>query len=185
MLMWHACSKHLCGLHSIGGQTCIDDVDDVQQIGSDEFGDDRIILVPHLNFACNGRVTNIRVQITSNGNGTASTYVDIWRPSPGSQLYSLVTYVEILPRHISQPPGANILEANISLNGSNRMLFQSGDVIAFYLSHNSRYRIQTITTTGYLLYVFSTSSNIPLNLTDAYTVSARQPIIQFTLGKYL
>ena len=86
-------------------QTCIGDVDDRQQIGSDEIGDHRIVIVPHLNFTCNGRVTNIRVGITSNGNGNASTYVEIWRPLPGLLFYSLVTSVEILPRHISQLPG--------------------------------------------------------------------------------
>ncbi|XP_065900911.1 uncharacterized protein [Dysidea avara] len=172
----------MCAVAYSGGQTCIGDVDDRQQIGSDEIGDHRIVIVPHLNFTCNGRVTNIRVGITSNGNGNASTYVEIWRPLPGLLFYSLVTSVEILPRHISQLPGANILEANIFLIGSNRTLFQSGDVIAFYLLRNSRYRIQVITTAGYMLYVFNGSSAITLNLIDADIISsARKPIIQFTL----
>ena len=178
----------MCGLNSTGEQTCIDHVDDIQQIGSDEIGEDRIVVVPHLSFTCNGRISNIRVRITSHGNGNDNPYIDIWRPSPGLQVYNFVNYVQILSHHTSQPQGANILEANISLNGSDRIEFQSGDVIAFYIPRSSLFRIQATTRVGYMLYVFSElPANLPLslNLTNANNIiSARQPIIQFTLGKY-
>jgi len=176
----------LCGLNSTGEQTCIDHVDDIQQIGSDEIGEDRIVVVPHLSFTCNGRISNIRVRITSHGNGNDNPYIDIWRPSPGSHVYNLVTYVQIRSHHISRPQVANILEADISLIDSDRIVFQSGDVIAFYIPRDSLFRIRTITRVGYALYIFSGLSASSLNLTNAdIIISARQPIIQFTLGKYL
>ena len=110
-------------LHPIGGQTCIDNVDDFHQTGSDVIHDDQIVIIPNLNFTCNGRITNIQIGIILNGNRSGNSYVDVWRPSPGSQMYSLVSATRIRPRHISQPPGqgGTFLEAKISLSGSSRL----------------------------------------------------------------
>ena len=165
---------------------CIYNVDDFQQTGSDVIQDNRLVIIPNLNFTCNGRITGIQIGIIFYGNGSASSFVDVWRPSPGSQYYRLVSYTEILPLYISQPPGGGgtFLEANISLNGSSRLQFQSGDVIAFYFRRNARYRIQYISTTGYMLYVFARSPGSSLSLIDADSViNARQPMIKITLGK--
>ena len=173
-------------LYPLGGQTCIDNVDDFQQTGSDVIRDNRLVIIPNLNFTCNGRITNIQIGIILNGNRSGNSYVDVWRPSPGSQMYSLVSYTEILPLYISQTPGGGgtFLEANISLNGGSRLQFQSGDVIAFFLSNNAQYRIRYISTAGYMLYVFAATSDSSLNLTDADgVINARQPMIKITLGK--
>jgi len=126
----------LCRLHSTGGQTCINDVDDVQLIGSDRISNNRTIIVPLLSFTCNGRITNIRVRITPDGRGDDFPYIQVWRPSPSSQLYNLVGVVQIQSSHITQ---LTYQEANIILTGNNRIQFQSGDVIGFYIPSDSRY----------------------------------------------
>jgi len=172
-----------CCLHSTGGQTCINVVDDVQQIGSDQISDNRIVIVPHLNFTCNGRITNIRIRITSDGSGNNFPYIQIWRQSraPSSQLYNLVDEVQI---HSSYHTQLTYLEANIPLTGNNTIQFQSGDVIGFYNPSDSRYVIRTITTPGYVFYVFEGSTATSLDLSNAdITPMGRQPLIQFTLGE--
>ena len=167
-------------LHSTGGQTCIDDVD-VQQIGDDRINQGRTVIVPPLSFTCNGRITNIRVRILSDSaTGNNFPYIQVWRPSPSSQRYSLTDQVQIQSSHLAQ---LTYLEANIPLTGNNRIQFQSGDVIGFYNPSNSGYEIRDITTPGYMFYVFTGSSATSLDLSNAnITPMGRQPLIQFIYG---
>ena len=169
-------------MHPTGGQTCIDDVDDVQLIGSNQISDNRIVIVPHLSFTCNGRITNIRVRIFDDGTGDNFPYIQVWRLSPSLQLYNLVDEVQIQSSHVTW---LTYLGANISLTGNHRIQFQSGDVIGFYLPPDSRYEIRDITTPGYVFYVFVGSTATSLNLSNAdITPMYRQPLIQFTFGEY-
>jgi len=168
---------------SIAGWTCIDDVDNVQQIDNVFITPDRTVIVSHLNFACDGRITNIRVGIndTNTTTGTNSPHIQIWRWSPTSQLYNLVDEVQIQSKHLSTQ--LTYLEANISLTDDNRIQFLSGDVIGFYNPPDSGYVIRDIVTTGYVYYVFNGSNASSLNLSNS-TISDRQPLIHFTLGEY-
>jgi len=167
-------------LHSTGGQTCINDVDDVQLFGRDRTSNNRIVIVPPLSFNCNGRITNIRVRITPDGTGNNFPYIQVWRPSSSSQFYNLTGQVQI-----QSSIQLTYLEANISLTGNNRIQFQSGDVIGFYNPSDSGYGIRTITTPGYVFYVFERSTATSLDLRNAdITPMRRQPLIQFTLGEY-
>jgi len=169
----------LCCLHSTGGQTCINDVDDVRLIGSDQISNNRIVIVPLLSFTCNGRITNIRVRLSDDGTGNNFPYVQVWRPS---QVYNLVDEVQIQSSHITR---LTFQEANILLTGNNRTQFQSGDVVGFYNPSDSRYTIRVITTPGYVFYVFTGSTATSLDLNNAdNTPMGRQPLIQFTIGKY-
>ena len=170
--------------YSTGGQSCIDDVDSVQQEGNQSLIQNRTVIVPSLNFTCNGRITNIRVRILSDsGTGNNFPYIQVWRPSPSSQLYNLIDEVQIQSSHLNTQ--LTYLEANITLTGNNRIQFQSGDVIGFYNPSNSGYEIRDIRTPGYMFYLFTGSTATSLDLSNAdSTPMGRQPLIQFTFGEY-
>ena len=175
-------------IHSTGGQTCTDDVV-VQQAYNDVISPDRTVIVPRLNFTCNGRITsigvgiNIATEIFPDNTGTNFPYIQVWRQSPTSQLYSLVDQVQIQSNDLNTQ--LTYLEANISLTGNNRIQFLSGDVIGFYTPSDSGYVIRDIETAGYVYYVFIGSNASSFNLNpDSTTSENRQSLIQFTLGEY-
>ena len=173
-----------CCLHSTGGQACINDVDNVQQIGSDRISDNRIVIVPRLSFTCNGRITNIRVRIGSDGGGNNFPYVQVWRPS-SSQLYNLVDQVQIQSSHLNTQ--LTYREANIPLTDNSIIQFQSGDVIGFYNPSDSLYEIRFIKIPEYVFYVFvgSTATSLDLNNADITTTDGRKPLIQLTLSEFV
>ena len=181
---------HCYGFHSIAGQTCIDVVDNVQQTPNSQIIANRTVIVPRLNFTCNGRITNIRVRIDSateipnyDNTGTNFPYVQVWRQSPTSQLnYSLVNQVQIQSDHLNTQ--LTYREAIIPLTGNNRIQFLSGDVIGFYNPPDSGYVTRDIQTPGYVFYVFEGSNASSFNLSTGIMSDGRQPLIQFTLGEY-
>jgi len=176
--------------HSIAGQTCIDDVDNVQQVGDNFISPYRTIIVPRLNFPCNGKIINIRVGINHTSDSTLTTaitgtnfpYIQVWRWSSNSQLYSLVNEVHIQSNHLSTQ--LTYLEANISLTDDNRIQFLSGDVIGFYNPLDTGYVIRDIATTGYVYYVFRGPNASSLDISTGVASQRRQPLIQFSLGEY-
>ena len=178
---------HCYGFHSIAGLTCIDVVDNVQQTPNSQIIANRTVIVPRLNFTCNGRITKIRVRIDSateipnyDNTGTNFPYIQVWRQSPTSQLnYSLVDKVQIQSDHLNTH-----LEAIIPLTGNNRIQFLSGDVIGFYNPPDSGYVTRDIGTPGYVLYVFVGSNASSFNLSTGIMLDRKQPLIQFTLGEY-
>ena len=79
-------------------------------------------------------------------------------------------------------------EANIILTGEDAIEVQSGDVVGYYHPPDARYRVRTRKNrfNGYRMYQFYGSS-VPtsVNLNNANrNNSYRQPLIQFTIGKY-
>ena len=158
--------------------------DDVQRRGSDTpLRNNRIVIVPRLNFTCNGRITNIRVRISSDGTGDNFPYVQVWRPSQPS-LYTRWDQVHIQSSHLKT--NLTYPEANIPLTGNNRIQFQPGDVIGFYNPSDSGYEIRDRPTSGYMFYVFTGSTATSLDLSNVNpTPMERQPLIQFTLGEYV
>jgi len=161
---------------------CIDSVDDVQQSGNNVIGSNQTVIVPNLNFTCNGWITNIKVGINPTINGSDFPYIQIWRPSPSSQLYSLVDKVQLHPRHINTQ--LTHLEANIPHTGNIKIQFLSGDVIGFYNPPNSSYVIRDTTTNSHVYYTFNGSDAKQIDLNAGIISSRRQPLIEFTLGEY-
>ena len=174
------------GFHLIAGETCIDDVDNLQQVGNGIISPDRTVIVPRLNFTCNGRITNIRVGLDRANNGANFPYVQVRRPLPGASLlfYVLVDNVQIRSSHLTQFNMSTFQEAMISLTGDNRAQFLSGDVIGFYNPPDSGYVIRDIATTGYVYYVFVGLNASIITLNTDVVSDRRQPLIQFTLGEY-
>ena len=76
---------------------------------------------------------------------------------------------------------SDLLEANIILTGTNRMEFQSGDVVGFYHPPQSRYRLLTIPTNEYRLYQRVGSSDLVSLVGEGE--NNRQLLIQFTVGE--
>jgi len=162
---------------------CIDYVDNVQQRGDSNFlSPDTTIIIPHLKFTCSGSITNIRIRIESMNRGSDFPFIQIWRPSPPSELYSLVDKVQIQSSYLSTR--LTYLEANIPLTGSRQMHFLSGDVIGFYNPPNSGYYLRDATTKSYVYYAFNEADATEFDLNAGMTSSRQLPLIKFTLGEY-
>ena len=98
--------------------------------------------------------------------------------------YDRVDQVQIQATQLTRPPPKGWLEANIPLTGSNRLQFQSGDVIGFYHPPDFSHEIRTTRTDGYVLHQFVGTYASSLALGDANnTFDNRQPLIQFEIGK--
>ena len=77
---------------------------------------------------------------------------------------------------------------NVSCNGSNRIEFQSGDVIGYHQGNSVHYRLWSVDINEYTAYYHRNEPN-PLNtfnINDADdTGNDRQPLIQVMFGKIL
>jgi len=101
---------HYCGFHSIAGQACIDDVDNVQQVGDNIISPGRTVIVPRLNFTCNGRITNIRVGLNRANDGSNFPYVQVRRQIPSASLvfYNLIDNVQIRSKSLDSIQYVNL-----------------------------------------------------------------------------
>ncbi|XP_065899217.1 uncharacterized protein [Dysidea avara] len=171
----------IIGITYADGQTCTDSVN-VHQIGEDRLSTSGgVAIVPRLNFTCNGRILNIRVRVLPITSANILPYIQIWRPS-SSVTYDRVGQVQIQTTQLTRPPPEDWLEANIPLTGSNRLQFQSGDVIGFYHPSDFSHEIRTTRTDGYVLRQFVGRYASSLALGDANnTLDNRQPLIQFEI----
>ena len=168
----------------LGGQKCTDSIN-VQQSGNTVTSHDVLAIIPRLNFTCNGRITSIRARVWFNDRGIRNDYpyFQVWRAeSLNSTIYSKIGEVQL--QSDGQVTGSgNFQTANIILTGNNTIEVQSGDVVGYYHPPQSRYRVMTILTDGYILYQFEGShQSVNLNNND-YSDNYRQPLIQFTIGK--
>ena len=77
--------------------------------------------------------------------------------------------------------------ANIILTGDDAIEVQSGDVVGYYREGHARYRLRTIPADEYILYEFDSESNTPtsVNLSNADRNINEQPLIEFTIGKFV
>jgi len=174
----------LSNFHLTGGQTCVQNIN-VQRVGSGYMTRRRLGIVPQLYFHCNARITRIRVRLLPDINRHDYPYIQIWRPSSkDSTTYTKIAQVQVTKSQIIR---IRYVEADIHLGGTNRIVVETGDVIGYYHPVDVGYRVRTVETTGYVLYVFneidgSTATSIDLsNKFHHYPLS--QPLIQFTIGK--
>ena len=171
----------------LGGQECTDSVD-IMQIGHNSIGRGMTAIIPRLNFTCNGRITSITARVNADDRNDYP-YFQVWRPtSVGSTSYEKSGEVQLqsgnhMIRCNSQNDNRCIV--SITLTGTNTTEVESGDIVGFYLPHESRYRVRTIQTSGYILYEFDGSLELVnfSNMID--NEDNQQPLIQFTIGKCL
>ena len=167
----------------LGGQFCTDSVD-VQQSSNSQIGFNRLAIIPRLNFTCNGIITSIRARVNVDNNQDSIDYpfFQVWRQVVNTT-YNKIDEVQLQSDDQVIEVRNNVLVATIILTGNNTMEVQSGDVVGYYHPPQSRYRVRTIETEGYILYQFSGShESVDLNnIIDSD--DRRQPLIQFTIGK--
>ena len=112
----------------------------------------------------------------------------VWHPTPlNSTTYNKIGEVQLPARNLIGDPSTDYYYANLSLNNSNQIEFQLGDVIGYYQPANSARRIWSIETSGYISYsniVSNPSTSIDINNTD-YTDNYRQPLIKVMFGKII
>ena len=167
----------------LGGQFCTDDID-VQQRGDNAIGRNRLAIIPRLNFTCNGRITSIRARVNYDSDRNQYPYFQVWRAeSAVSTIYRRISQVQLQSDNQVTMGSNNYREANIDLT-NNAIEVQSGDVVGYYHPSNSRYRVRTIETNGYILYRFSGSSNSVDLSNNIGNDNNRQPMIRFTIGRY-
>ena len=170
----------------LGGQFCTDYVD-VQQDGYNRVERNRLAIIPRLNFTCNGRITSIRARMffEQYQGRTDYPFFQVWRLAVESTtIYNKIGEVQL--QSDGQAIGSgNYRTANIILTGNNTIAVRSGDVVGYYQPLQSRYRVRTIPIIGYILYQFSGShDSVDLNNNIGHT-DRRQPLIQFTIGKFI
>ena len=168
----------------LGGQFCTDSVD-VQQNGNNIISHNRLAIIPRLNFTCNGRITNIKAGLLFSDLKIRNDYpyFQVWRAeSVNSTIYNKIDEVQL--QSDDQVNGSdNFRIANIILTSKKKIEVQTGDVVGYYHPLQSRYRVRTTGTDGYILYQFiGTHQSVNLNNSD-YSDNYRQPLIQFTIGK--
>ena len=167
----------------LGGQKCTDSVN-VGRLGNNQINPDRLAIIPRLNFTCNGRITRIRAGIGLIDSAKEYPFFQVWRPaSVGSTIYNRIGQVQL---QLDQVTFINSFRvANIILTGNNTIEVQSGDVVGYYHPPDAHFRVRTIQTDGYRLYQFSGSPDSVNLSNNIANDDNRQPLIQFTLGKYL
>jgi len=144
-------------------------------------------IIPRASFSCNGRITGITASMRRNANGTIDPHLEVWHPqSPGSDVFDKVGEAQLVEDNVVQVDNDNNTYwlLNMSLNGSEKIEFEAGDVIGFYHPPDARYQVWTIDTDGYILhgYISANSSTI-FNLDNAdIFANNRQPLIKFLLG---
>ena len=167
----------------LDGEFCIDSVD-IQQEPNSRFGRERLAIIPHLNFGCNGRVTSRRARVNRSLVNTylIFLYFQVWRPLSSS----LLVYNKIDEFQFQSNDQGSKGIVNISLT-SNAVEFHSGDVIGYYQPSQTHYIVTDINTEGYVLYRFDIlPSPNSVDLSEATrTFNSRQPLLQFTIGMIL
>ena len=167
----------------LGGHMCTDSID-VRQDGNDQIGRDRLAIIPHLNFTCNGRITSISARVRFENARSNYPFFQVWRPSStSSTTYNKIGEVQLSDDQVTG--SGDYQTANIILTGNNTIEVQSGDVVGYYHPPQSRYRVRTLRTNGYILYQFSGSlESVDLN-NNMDNDDQRQPLIHFTIGMYV
>ena len=168
----------------LGSEFCIECIN-VQQRSSSDIATNRLVIIPHLKFSCNGRITSVRAGLDRLQNNNNFLTFQLWRPLlSDTMIYNKVGEIQ-LQSESQVTEGYNNFEATIILTGEKRLEFQPGDVIGYYHPPQPRYRVLDVDTMGYVLYRFDeTSPPDTLNLSEATkTLLNRQPLLQFTFGK--
>lgn len=146
------------------------------------------MIVPAARFNCSGRITNVAVSMQFIFSGPDLPLFQVWRPaSPNSSVYNKIGEVELPSGDHMGGIIINYYFANLSLNSSTQIEFQSGDIIGYYQSSSSQRLIRNIQTSGYTSYSNTVSSpltSIDINNVDNSDID-RQPLIEVMFGKFI
>ena len=170
--------------YCIDGLDCIDTVN-VRQKGPNAEGTTIQVIVPRIEFSCNGRITGYLISLESVGDSGSYTTVQVWHPTSPTVYTRVDIECALTANDITEMAEEDYYLGNVSCNGSNRIEFQSGDVIGYHQGDELRYGLLSIETMGYTSYYHDESSPLTmftLSNVDS-TIENRQPLIQVMYGK--
>jgi len=122
--------------------------------------------------------------------GGTDPYFEVWHPqSPGNGVFDKVGRVQLLESELVQVgTGSNqYWLLSMSLNGSDMIEFESGDVFGYYQPLDTHYGVGVIRPEGYIAYGnFFENSSSTFNLSNAdLSANGRQLLLQFSIGMYI
>ena len=175
-------------MNILDGQSCAGTVD-VSQIGTTSVTNPGQVIVPQNTFSCNGRITGYAMRLRLiNNNAPQGIYpiIQVWHPT------SLREYQRVEAECFNSLSFRNSNNVNISLNvsctGSNRIEFQSGDVIGYLQPNETRYALWSIeNATGYMSFYDDREGSPPIvdlhNFTNESVLVNTRPLIEVLYGK--
>ena len=170
---------------TLEGQSCFDTVNVTQR----EF---RVVppnvqvIVPRSNFSCNGRVTGYLISLRQANGSEGYPSVQVWHPTSSTEYTRVDTECALNASDISlmMIRNTSYYLGNVSCTGSNRIEFQSSDIIGYHQGSSVLYQLWSIKSNGYTSYYRNTSS--PLNIlsvSNGVRLTNRQPLIAVMYGK--
>ena len=159
---------------------------DVQKEGNSKMGSSEQMIVPQAYFFCNGRINGLTVSLDLDGDNDNIEYphIQVWR-NVSSDLYILVGHYQLQESDISRKRDYYL--ANVMLNVTNRIEFQSNDVIGYYHPSQPRYRVWNVENAkGYSIYSVNTDSSLKMLSTRHSGLNMAEderPLIQALYGK--
>ena len=169
----------------LDGQNCINNPD-IDRPGSNTFLPHRQVIIPSMNFNCNGRITSVAASIDSPDIfgiriGDTLPVFQVWHPqTPGSNIYSVIGQVQF---QLGTLQSRGYFNSVVSLTGDNRIEFQAGDVIGYYHPSNP-IRVVGIIISNYISYAFSFNNLTTINISN-YNGFQRQPLISVMTGEFI
>jgi len=160
-----------------------------QQQGTDTLLFSSQVIIPEYNFSCNGRITGYLISLSLNFLGTQDyPSVQVWHPTSSTVYTRVDTECALTDSDVNRmtDSGDDYYLGNVSCTGSNRIEFQSGDVIGYHQGF-IRYRTQNIRLMGYTS--LRITRNDPLTtfnfdeVSNGNTFANIQPLIQVMFGK--
>ena len=171
-----------------GESSCVPIVD-VHQPGMYESKGRRQVIVPTYNFSCDGRITGYVISLAVTGiNPAEFPTIQVWRRTSLSS-YQREGQSKPDVDDITNDKGFHL--ANVSLTGTERIGFQSGDIIGYFLpsmNPNKFYGIRTIMNETYISYSQRPprGANMPTTFeitADDVELENTWPLIKVKFGK--
>ena len=145
------------------------------------------VIIPSFNFSCNGRITGITISMlrTAYERGYLPVF-QVWHPlSSDSNVYSKIAQINV------HDTGTRITRShhiyNVSLNGSDQIEFQLGDVIGYYQPSQSVIKVGNDYNPNHTLYYKSdvdhTIATINIS-SEEYSKASVQPLISVMTSEY-
>ena len=118
--------------------------------------------------------------------GKTDPHFEVWHPITPDVEFNRIGEIQLAESEVVQVGSGSSVYwlLNMSLNGSDRIEFEAGDVIGYYHPPDTRYQMWTIATEGYIIYgstLVNSSSTFSLANPDI-VANNRQPLIQFLIG---
>ena len=145
------------------------------------------VIVPNARFNCNGRITNVAASMKNRSGATNYPILEVWRPYMYPGTYKKIGEVHFSAGNLKGAGQGSYYYANISLNSSSQIEFQSGDVIGYYQPSNAQRQIWSIQTDNYTSYghTFPYAIDLLNIYSDGISVTNYQPLIKVMYGKVI